>query len=195
MKLTHTVLHLETEQEIQMLIKAVAREIVDKAAVASVDDGYEAELNQIPQFEPPIPVAISEAELEDIEPAECTCNHNDEQEPQSAFSTLRSYLFKHRNSDRVTPVYVSRVEEPVDEDVREAKKEAALKLFKLLSQTPGREEDRRISSKDMIPLIVANRMTQSALPEEEDPIHTFTSNKGHRIDIPESLVQYIKNER
>ena len=195
MKLTHTVLHLETEQEKQMLIKAVAREIVDKAAVASVDDGYEAELNQIPQFEPPIPVAISEAELEDIEPAECTCNHNDEQEPQSAFSTLRSYLFKHRNSDRVTPVYVSRVEEPVDEDVREAKKEAALKLFKLLSQTPGREEDRRISSKDMIPLIVANRMTQSALPEEEDPIHTFTSNKGHRIDIPESLVQYIKNER
>lgn len=195
MKVTHTVLHLETEQEKQMLIKAVAREIVDKAAVASVDDGYEAELNQIPQFEPPIPVAISEAELEDIEPAECTCNHNDEQEPQSAFSTLRSYLFKHRNSDRVTPVYVSRVEEPVDEDVREAKKEAALKLFKLLSQTPGREEDRRISSKDMIPLIVANRMTQSALPEEEDPIHTFTSNKGHRIDIPESLVQYIKNER
>lgn len=195
MKVTHTVLHLETEQEKQMLIKAVAREIVDKAAVASVDDGYEAESNLIPQFEPPIPVAISEAELEDIEPAECTCNHNDDkQEPQSAFNTLRSYLFKHKDSDRVTPVYVSRVEEPVDEDVREAKKEAALKLFKLLAQTPGREEDRRISSKDMIPLIIANRMTQSALPEEEDTIHTFTSNKGHRIDIPESLVQYIKNE-
>lgn len=196
MKVTHTVLHLETEQEKQMLIKAVAREIVDKAAVASVDDGYEAESNLIPQFTQPTPVVISEAELEDedIEPAECTCNHNDEQEPQSAFSTLRSYLFKHRNSDRVTPVYVSRVEEPVDEDVREAKKEAALKLFKLLAQTPGREEDRRISSKDMIPLIIANRMTQSALPEEEDTIHTFTSNKGHRIDIPESLVHYIKNE-
>ena len=194
MKVTHTVLHLETEQEKQMLIKAVAREIVDKAAVASVDDGYEAESNLIPQFEPPIPVAISEAELEDIEPAECTCNHNDEQEPQSAFSTLRSYLFKHRNSDRVTPVYVSRVEEPVDEDVREAKREAALKLFKLLAQTPGRKEDRRISSKDMIPLIIANRMAQPSLPEEEDTIHTFTSNKGHRIDIPESLVQYIKNE-
>lgn len=146
MKVTHTVLHLETEQEKQMLIKAVAREIVDKAAVASVDDGYEAELNQIPQFEPPIPVAISEAELEDIEPAECTCDHNDgKQEPQSAFNTLRSYLFKHRNSDRVTPVYVSQVE--CDDDT------------------------------------------------EEDPIHTFTSNKGHRIDLPDSLVQYIKNER
>ena len=39
MKVTHTVLHLETEQEKQMLIKAVAREIVDKAAVTSVDDG------------------------------------------------------------------------------------------------------------------------------------------------------------
>lgn len=199
MKVTHTVLHLETEQEKQMLIKAVAREIVDKAAVASVDDGYEAELNQIPQFTQPTPVVISEAELEDIEhiePEVCACNHYDDQEEetQGPIRTLTSYLFKHKDSDRVTPVYVSRVEEPVDEDVREAKKEAALKLFKLLAQTPGREEDRRISSKDMIPLIVANRMAQPSLPEEEDTIHTFTSNKGHRIDIPESLVQYIKNE-
>ena len=200
MKVTHTVLHLETEQEKQMLIKAVAREIVDKAAVASVDDGYEAELNQIPQFTQPTPVVISEAELEDIEhvdPEVCTCNHyedDQEEETQGPIRTLTSYLFKHKDSDRVTPVYVSRVEEPVDEDVREAKKEAALKLFKLLAQTPGREEDRRISSKDMIPLIVANRMAQPSLPEEEDPIHTFTSNKGHRIDLPDSLVQYIKNE-
>ena len=199
MKVTYTVLHLETEQEKQMLIKAVAREIVDKAAVASVDDGYEAELNQIPQFTQPTPVVISEAELEDIEhiePEVCTCNHYDDQEEetQGPIRTLTSYLFKHKDSDRVTPVYVSRVEEPVDEDVREAKKEAALKLFKLLAQTPGREEDRRISSKDMIPLIIANRITQTSLPEEEDTIHTFTSNKGHRIDIPESLVQYIKNE-
>ena len=199
MKVTHTVLHLETEQEKQMLIKAVAREIVDKAAVASVDDGYEAESNQIPQFTQPTPVMISEAELEDIEhiepPEVCTCDHyeDDQQETQGPIKTLTSYLFKHKDSDRVTPVYVSRVEEPVDEDVREAKKEAALKLFKLLSQTPGREEDRRISSRDMIPLITANRMAQPVL-QEEDSIHTFTSNKGHRIDIPESLVQYIKNE-
>lgn len=199
MKVTHTVLHLETEQEKQMLLKAVAKEIVSKKAeVASVDDGYEAESNLIPQFTPPIPVAISEAELQDIEhiePEVCTCNHceDDEQETQGPIKTLTSYLFKHKDSDRVTPVYVSRVEEPVDEDVREAKKEAALKLFKLLSKTPGREGDRRISSKDMIPLITANRMAQPAL-QEEDSIHTFTSNKGHRIDIPESLVQYIKNE-
>lgn len=169
MKVTHTVLHLETEQEKQMLIKAVAREIVDKAAVASVDDGYEAELNQIPQFTQPTPVVISEAELEDIEPTECTCNHNDEQEPQSAFSTLRSYLFKHRNSDRVTPVYVSQVE--CDDDAEEEKarrRAAAEKMFRMFSV-----------------------LTEP----EEDPIHTFTSNKGHRIDLPDSLVQYIKNER
>lgn len=199
MKVTHTVLHLETEQEKQMLIKAVAREIVSKAEVASVDDSYEAELNPIPQFTPPTPVMISEAELQDIEhiePEVCTSNHceDDQEEAQGPIRTLTSYLFKHKNSDRVTPVYVSRVEEPVEEDVREAKKEAALKLFKLLSQTPDSEVDRRISSRDMIPLITANRMAQSTLPEEEDYIHTFTSNKGHRIDIPESLVQYIKNE-
>lgn len=199
MKVTHTVLHLETEQEKQMLLKAVAKEIVDKAAAAPVDDGYEAESNLIPQFTPPIPVAISEAELQDvehIEPEVCTCNHyedDQQEETQGPIRTLTSYLFKHKDSDRVTPVYVSRVEEPVDEDVREAKKEAALKLFKLLSKTPGREEDRRISSRDMIPLITANRMAQPSL-SEEDSIHTFTSNKGHRIDIPESLVQYIKNE-
>ena len=168
MKVTHTVLHLETEQEKQMLIKAVAREIVDKAAVASVDDGYEAELNQIPQFVQPTPVVISEAELEDIEPAECTCNHNDEQEPQSAFSTLRSYLFKHRNSDRVTPVYVSQVECDNDTEEEKARRQAAAeKMFRMFSV-----------------------LTEP----EEDHIHTFTSNKGHRIDIPESLVQYIKNE-
>lgn len=169
MKVTHTVLHLETEQEKQMLIKAVAREIVDRAAVASVNDGYEAESNLIPQFEQPIPVAISEAELEDIEPAECTCNRNDEQEPQSAFSTLRSYLFKHRNSDRVTPVYISQVE--CDDDTEEEKarrRAAAEKMFRMFSV-----------------------LTEP----EEDPIHTFTSNKGHRIDLPGSLVQYIKNER
>ena len=199
MKVTHTVLHLETEQEKQMLLKAVAKEIVSKAEVASVDDDYEAESNLIPQFTPPIPVAISEAELQDIEhiePEVCTCNHcedDQQEETQGPIRTLTSYLFKHKDSDRVTPVYVSRVEEPVDEDVREAKKEAALKLFKLLSKTPGREEDRRISSRDMIPLITANRMAQPTL-QEEDSIHTFTSNKGHRIDIPESLVQYIKNE-
>ena len=199
MKVTHTVLHLETEQEKQMLLKAVAKEIVSKAEVASVDDDYEAESNLIPQFTPPIPVAISEAELQDIEhiePEVCTCNHyedDQQEEAQGPIRTLTSYLFKHKDSDRVTPVYVSRVEEPVDEDVREAKKEAALKLFKLLSKTQGREEDRRISSRDMIPLITANRMAQPTL-QEEDSIHTFTSNKGHRIDIPESLVQYIKNE-
>lgn len=198
MKVTHTVLHLETEQEKQMLIKAVAREIVDKAAVASVDDGYEAESNLIPQFTQPTPVVISKAELEDIEhiePEVCTCDHYDDdqqEETQGPIRTLTSYLFKHKDSDRVTPVYVSRVEEPVDEDVREAKKEAALKLFKLLSQTPGREEGRRISSKDMIPLITANRMAQQATLED-DEVHVFTSENGQRIEVPESLIYHIKN--
>lgn len=195
MKVTHTVLHLETEQEKQMLLKAVAKEIVSKAEVASVDDGYEAELNQIPQFTPPTPVMISTAELEDIKPEVCTCNHCEDyqQETQGPIRTLTSYLFKHKDSDRVTPVYVSRVEEPVDEDVREAKREAALKLFKLLSKTPGREEDRRISSKDMIPLITANRMAQPTLPEEEDEVHVFTSENGQRVEVPESLIYHIKN--
>ena len=115
MKVTHTVLHLETEQEKQMLIKAVAREIVSKAEVASVDDCCEAESNLIPQFTPPIPVAISEAELRDIEhiePEVCTCNHyedDQQEETQGPIRTLTSYLFKHKDSDRVTPVYVSRV--------------------------------------------------------------------------------------
>lgn len=196
MKVTHTVLHLETEQEKQMLLKAVAKEIVSKAEVASVDDDYEAESNQIPQFTPPIPVMISNAELEDIEPKVCTFNHcedDQQEETQGPIRTLTSYLFKHKDSDRVTPVYVSRVEEPVDEDVREAKREAALKLFKLLSKTPGREEDRRISSKDMIPLITANRMAQPSLPEEEDEVHVFTSENGQRVEVPESLIYHIKN--
>ena len=217
MKVTHTVLHLENEQEKEMLIKAVAREVVSKAEVASVSNNCcEAELTELegPQFELPMNATIVKAEPIDMPSFEGPRIIQDVLEPEplrpencdgtakivpmvrenGPIRTLTSYLFKHKDSDRVTPVYVSRVEEPVDEDVREAKKEAALKLFKLLAQTPGREEDRRISSKDMIPLIIANRITQTSLPEEEDTIHTFTSNKGHRIDIPESLVQYIKNE-
>ena len=182
MKVTHTVLHLETEQEKQMLIKAVAREIVDKAAVASVDDGYEAESNLIPQFEPPIPVAISEAELEDIEPAECTCNHNDEQEPQSAFSTLRSYLFKHRNSDRVTPVYVSLV--PTDEEDAEAKKAAVIGLMKAMAQADD-EDDKKEAVRNFINNIPNHRLV------DED--HVFTCEDGRQVIVPESLIYHIKN--
>ena len=185
MKVTNTVLHLETEQEKQMLIKAVAREIVDRAAVASVDDGgYEAESNLIPQFEQPIPVAaISEAELEDIEPAECTCNHNDDkQEPQSAFSTLRSYLFKHRNSDRVTPVYVSMV--PTDEEDAEAKKAAVIGLMKAMAQADD-EDDKKEAVRNFINNIPNHRLV------DED--HVFTCEDGRQVVVPESLLYHIKN--
>nr|DAO04327.1 MAG TPA: hypothetical protein [Caudoviricetes sp.] len=198
MKVTHTVLHLENEQEKEMLIKAVAKEVVSKAEVASIsNNGYEAELNQIPQFAPPTTAMISTAELQDIEPKVCSYDHydceDDQQETQSPIRTLTSYLFKHKDGKTVTPVYVSRVEEPIEEeDIREAKKEAALKLFKLLSQTPGREEDRRISNRDMISLITANRMTQP-IPPEEDEVHVFTSEDGQEVEVPESLIYHIKN--
>lgn len=197
MKVTHTVLHLENEQEKEMLIKAVAREVVSKAEVASISNkGYEAELNQIPQFAPPTTAMISTAELQDIEPKVCSCDHcdceDDQQETQGPIRTLTSYLFKHKDGSTVTPVYVSRVEEPVEEDVREAKREAALKLFKLLSQTPGRGEDRRISNRDMVSLITANRMAQP-IPPEEDEVHVFTSEDGQKVEVPESLIYHIKN--
>ena len=107
--------------------------------------------------------------------------------------TLTSYLFKHKDGNTVTPVYVSRVEEPVEEDVREAKREAALKLLKLLSNTPDREEgDRRISNRDMVSIITANRMAQP-IPPEEDEVHVFTSEDGQRVEVPESLIYHIKN--
>lgn len=182
MKVTHTVLHLETEQEKQMLIKAVAREIVDKAAVASVDNGYEAESNLIPQFTQPTPVVISEAELEDIEPAECTCNHNDEQEVQSPFTTLRSYLFKHINSDRVTPVYVSLV--PTDEEDAEAKKAAVIGLMKAMAQADD-EDDKKEAVRNFINNIPNHRLV------DED--HIFTCEDGRQVVIPESLIYHIKN--
>ena len=106
--------------------------------------------------------------------------------------TLTSYLFKHKDGNTVTPVYVSRVEEPIEEDVREAKREAALKLLKLLSNTPDREEgDRRISNRDMVSIITANRMAQPALLE--DDVHIFTSEDGQRVEVPESLIYHIKN--
>lgn len=213
MKVTHTVLHLENEQEKEMLIKAVAREVVSKAEVASIsNNGCEAELTELegPQFELPMNATIVKAEPIDMPSFEGPRIVQDVLEPQplrpencegtakivpmvrenGPIRTLTSYLFKHKDGNTVTPVYVSRVEEPVEEDVREAKREAALKLFKLLSNTP-REGDRRISSRDIIPLITANRMAQPTLLE--DDVHIFTSEDGQRVEVPESLIYHIKN--
>lgn len=215
MKVTHTVLHLENEQEKEMLIKAVAKEVVSKAEVASIsNNGCEAELTELegPQFELPMNDTIVKAEPIDMPSFEGPRIIQDVLEPQplrpencdgtakivpmvrenSPIRTLTSYLFKHKDGNTVTPVYVSRVEEPVEEDVREAKREAALKLFKLLSNTPDREEgDRRISNRDMLSIITANRMAQPALLE--DDVHIFTSEDGQRVEVPESLIYHIKN--
>ena len=215
MKVTHTVLHLENEQEKEMLIKAVAREVVSKAEVASIsNNGCEAELTELegPQFELPMNATIVKAEPIDMPSFEGPRIVQDVLEPQplrpencegtakivpmvrenGPIRTLTSYLFKHKDGNTVTPVYVSRVEEPVEEDVREAKREAALKLLKLLSNTPDREEgDRRISNRDIVSLITANRMAQPALLE--DDIHIFTSEDGQRVEVPESLIYHIKN--
>lgn len=186
MKVTNTVLHLETEQEKQMLLKAVAKEIVSKAEVASVDDDYEAESNLIPQFTPPIPVAISEAELQDIEhiePEVCTCNHceDDEQETQGPIRTLTSYLFKHKDSDRVTPVYVSEV--PCDGEDAEAKKAAVIALMKAMTQA-DEEENKKEAVRNFIRNI-SNRQV------DEDRI--FTCEDGRQVAVPESLIYHIKN--
>lgn len=216
MKVTHTVLHLENEQEKEMLIKAVAREVVSKAEVASISNNCcEAELTELegPQFELPMNATIVKAEPIDMPSFEGPRIIQDVLEPEplrpencdgtakivpmvrenSPIRTLTSYLFKHKDGNTVTPVYVSRVEEPVEEDVREAKREAALKLFKLLSNTQGREgEDRRISNRDMIPLITAHRMAaQPTLLEDE--VHVFTSEDGQEVEVPESLIYHIKN--
>lgn len=214
MKVTHTVLHLENEQEKEMLIKAVAREVVSKAEVASIsNNGCEAELTELegPQFELPMNATIVKAEPIDMPSFEGPRIVQDVLEPQplrpencdgtakivpmvrenGPIRTLTSYLFKHKDGNTVTPVYVSRVEEPIEEDVREAKREAALKLFKLLSNTPDREGDRRISNRDMVSLITANRMAQPALLE--DDVHIFTSEDGQRVEVPESLIYHIKN--
>lgn len=211
MKITHTVLHLENEQEKEMLIKAVAKEVVSNAEVASINN--EAELTELegPQFELPMNATIVKTEPidmpsfegpriiqdvlepEPLRPENCegTAKIVDMVRENNPIRTLTSYLFKHKDGSTVTPVYVSRVEEPVEEDVREAKKEAALQLFKLLSNTPGREGDRRISNRDMIPLITANRMAQPTILE--DDVHIFTSEDGQRVEVPESLIYHIKN--
>lgn len=211
MKVTHTVLHLENEQEKEMLIKAVAREVVSKAEVASISNNCcEAELTELegPQFELPMNATIVKAEPIDMPSFEGPRIIQDVLEPEplrpencegtakivpmvrenGPIRTLTSYLFKHKDGNTVTPVYVSRVEEPIEEDVREA----ALKLLKLLSNTPDREEgDRRISSRDIIPLITANRMAQPTIVE--DDVHIFTSEDGQRVEVPESLIYHIKN--
>ena len=62
----------------------------------------------------------------------------------------------------------------------------------MLSNTlDGEEGDRRISNRDMVSLITANRMAQPTLLE--DDVHIFTSEDGQRVEVPESLIYHIKN--
>lgn len=182
MKVTHTVFHIESDEEKRILAQALAKELIKNESVMVKEAGS----NELPQYIP----------YPDDEPCECS-NFGDTLRPIETVSVtpmklipvlsengpvngLRSYIHRHKDSDIETPVYVSEV--PCDGEDAEAKKAAVIALMKAMAQT-DEEEDKKEAVRNFIRNI-PNRQV------DED--HIFTCEDGRQVAVPESLVHHIK---
>ena len=182
MKVTHTVFHIESDEEKRILAQALAKELIKNESVMV----EEAESNELPQYIP----------YPDDEPCECSNFAGDTLKPIETVNVtpmklipvlsengpvngLRSYIHRHKDSDLETPVYVSMV--PSDEEDAEAKKAAIIGLMKVMAQ--ANEEDKKEAVRNFIRNI-PNRQV------DEDTI--FTCEDGRQVAVPESLVYHIK---
>ena len=183
MKVTHTVFHIESDEEKRILAQALAKELIKNESVMVEEAGS----NKLPQYIP----------YPDDEPCECSNFDGDTLRPiETATITpmklipvlsengpvngLRSYIHRHKDSDIETPVYVSEV--PCDGEDAEAKKAAVIALMKAMAQ-PDEEEDKKEAVRNFIRNI-PNRQV------DED--HIFTCEDGRQVAVPESLVYHIK---
>ena len=183
MKVTHTVFHIESDEEKRILAQALAKELIKNESVMVEEAGS----NKLPQYIP----------YPDDEPCECSNFDGDTLKPiETATITpmklipvlsengpvngLRSYIHRHKDSDIETPVYVSEV--PCDGEDAEAKKAAVIALMKAMAQS-DEEEDKKEAVRNFIRNI-PNRQV------DED--HIFTCEDGRQVAVPESLVYHIK---
>lgn len=184
MKVTHTVFHIESDEEKRILAQALAKELIKNESVMVEEAGS----NKLPQYIP----------YPDDEPCECSNFDGDTLKPiETATITpmklipvlsengpvngLRSYIHRHKDSDTETPVYVSEV--PCDGEDAEAKKAAVIALMKAMAQS-DEEEDKKEAVRNFIRNI-PNRQV------DED--HIFTCEDGRQVAVPESLIYHIKN--
>lgn len=183
MKVTHTVFHIESDEEKRILAQALAKELIKNESVMVEEAGS----NELPQYIP----------YPDDEPCECSNFDGDTLKPiETATITpmklipvlskngpvngLRSYIHRHKDSDIETPVYVSEV--PCDGEDAEAKKAAVIALMKAMAQS-DEEDDKKEAVRNFIRNI-PNRQV------DED--HIFTCEDGRQVAVPESLVYHIK---
>ena len=147
MKVTHTVFHIESDEEKRILAQALAKELIKNESVMVEEAGS----NELPQYIP----------YPDDEPCECS-NFGDTLKPIETVNVtpmklipvlsengpvngLRSYIHRHKDSDIETPVYVSEV--PCDGEDVEAKKAAVIALMKAMAQSEE-ETDKKESVKE-----------------------------------------------
>lgn len=184
MKVTHTVFHIESDEEKRILAQALAKELIKNESVMVEEAGS----NEPPQYIP----------YPDDEPCECSNFAGDTLKPietanittmklipvlseNGPVNGLRSYIHRHKDSDIETPVYVSEV--PCDGEDAEAKKAAVIALMKAMAQS-DEEADKKEAVRNFIRNI-SNRQV------DED--HIFTCEDGRQVAVPESLIYHIKN--
>ena len=188
MKVTHTVFHIESDEEKHILAQALAKELVKNESVMV----EEAESNVPPQY-------IPYQDDEDDEPCDCLNLAGDTLKPiQTAeeapiklipvlsengpVNGLRSYIHRHKDSDIETPVYVSTIPCDEDEDAEAAKKTAIVGLMKVMAQSD--KEEHREAVRNFLRNIPNRRV---------DEEHIFTCEDGRQVAVPESLIYHIKN--
>ena len=153
MKVERTVFHIETEEEKELLLSILAKEILNNA---KVEEDFQqtplAELNEIPQYIP---------------------RPDDDQ------------------SDLMTQVVVQPKEEVVEEDDDE--KESIGPVGQLIRLMTGIKDKNSVNHET--PLYAREvQDPRSHSIEEIDPVIRFGDSYGRVVEVPESLVEYIRNK-
>lgn len=150
MKVERTVFHIETEEEKELLLSILAKEILNQAKVEE-HFGEQAESNTIPHY--------NSIDTEHLEP--------------------------------LTQVVVQPREEVVEEDDDEKESVGPVgQLFKLMT---GIKDKNGVNHET--PLYVREvQDPRSHSIEEIDPIIRFGDAYGRVVEVPESLVEYIRNK-
>ena len=149
MKVERTVFHIETEEEKELLLSILAKEILNQAKVEE-HFGEPAELNTIPHYNPTDDQSDLMTQVVAQPREEVVEEDDDEKEsvgPVGQLIRLMTGIKDKNGANHETPVYINETEEPQYDNI-----------------------------------------------EEIDPTIRFGDSYGRIVDIPVSLVEYIRNK-
>ena len=149
MKVERTVFHIETEDEKELLLSILAKEILNNA---KVEEDFQqtplAELNEIPQYIPRPDDAMAMPQITEDSIVELDDKDKEKSAgPVGQLIRLMTNIKDKHGVNHETPVYVHETEEPQYDNI-----------------------------------------------EEIDPTIRFGDSYGRIVDIPVSLVNYIRNK-